>query len=321
MQPRETQDLPHRTGMTQLRLVTRGLAAFVGACAVVVVLAGGISIAFFPASRKVIDLQSGKRIFAARCASCHSLEEAAGPRYGPSLHRIGREGGNRIDGMDAEEYIFQSIVDPSAYQAPGSTGVMPENAANGLSDDDLLSLTAFLCQQGGSVRYSNLLQLPNKIPRRMAAGSVDLELDSVERGRKLFLGKLNCAKCHSLDPIPGSDLLAPTLATAGRHSRSYLEEKLLSPSKHITPGYEFWTATISGVSHSGRRLPAPAGMTRLLISDGDDIRVRDFKDDKLDREDDGPALYRSGVSPMPPCDGAVSKEERDAVLDFLTTLR
>ncbi|HEY7425439.1 MAG TPA: c-type cytochrome, partial [Gemmataceae bacterium] len=243
-------------------------------------------------SWRSIDLKAGQKLFAAHCASCHSLTEA-GARYGPSLYKIGEVGNSRLAGMDTEEYIFRSIVEPSAYRAPGSLGEMPENVADDFSRDELLSLTAFLCSQGGLVRYSRLVKL-DRIPGHRQEAQQEVPLNSVERGRALFEA-VGCAHCHALTAFPGADLLAPKLDTAGRHSRAYLEQKILKPSKQIKPEYEQWIVTRGGRSHSGRRLPGPVGVVRLLTLDDGEIRIRNFKEAELTADEEEEGLVKSPI--------------------------
>ncbi len=78
------------------------------------------------------------------CQLCHSLEPGV-DKVGPSLANIGAEAANRVPGMSAEEYLYQSIVDPNAYVVPGyPQGVMPPNYREFLSEQDIRDLVAFL---------------------------------------------------------------------------------------------------------------------------------------------------------------------------------
>jgi cytochrome c551/c552 len=61
---------------------------------------------------------------------------------GPSLKDVSEDAGEDIEGMSAEEYIRQSIVDPGAYLVEDFSNVMPPY--NTLSDSDLNDLVAYL---------------------------------------------------------------------------------------------------------------------------------------------------------------------------------
>lgn len=81
------------------------------------------------------------------CNTCHSLEPDT-TLVGPSLANIGTEAGNRVEGMSAEEYIHQSIVEPDAHVVEGfSPGIMPGTYGTQLSEQQVNDLVAFLLTQ------------------------------------------------------------------------------------------------------------------------------------------------------------------------------
>ncbi len=89
---------------------------------------------------------TGRRLFSsapAVCSTCHSLEPDI-VIVGPSLAGIADRAARRVDGLSAEEYIRQSIIDPGAYVVDGFENVMAQNLAEVLSSDDLNNLIAFL---------------------------------------------------------------------------------------------------------------------------------------------------------------------------------
>jgi cytochrome c2 len=78
------------------------------------------------------------------CVTCHSLT----PEYvlvGPSLAGVADRAGGRVDGMDADAYLKQSIVDPDAHIVETFTGPkMPGNYGEILSDEQIAALVAYL---------------------------------------------------------------------------------------------------------------------------------------------------------------------------------
>ncbi len=91
-------------------------------------------------------ITKGRRLFSsapAVCSTCHSLEPDI-VIVGPSLAGIANRAARRIEGLSAEEYIRQSIIDPGAYVVDGFENVMAQNLAQVLSSDDLNNLIAFL---------------------------------------------------------------------------------------------------------------------------------------------------------------------------------
>ena len=81
------------------------------------------------------------------CAWCHSLDgsELTGDmfRLAPSWLGISQRAGNRVPGMSSEEYLRESMVDPSAFIVEGYPDRMHSYRYE-LTDADVNSLTAFL---------------------------------------------------------------------------------------------------------------------------------------------------------------------------------
>ena len=156
-----------------------------------------------------------------------------------------------------------------------------------------------------------------------AGAATALDLASVERGKRLFLETLDCVHCHPLDAAPGGDLLAPSLLQIGRHGRADLEESILRPGARVVAGYETWQVSRGGIPSSGRRLPSPPGTAKLVTRDdrgGIDVRV--FTEEELEpAEDGGPLVAQSSGSAMPAYAQALARDDLDALLDFLWTLR
>ncbi len=88
----------------------------------------------------------------AGCAGCHTI--AGVPKavglIGPNLSAIGAEASERKAGLDAENYIRESILDPAAFIAPVCpagecpAGVMPPNFKERLTDDEINLIVAYL---------------------------------------------------------------------------------------------------------------------------------------------------------------------------------
>jgi ferredoxin/cytochrome c2 len=95
--------------------------------------------------------EAGRSIFSetalgtnAGCRICHSLD-AGRDLVGPSLAGVGTRAGSTVSGLNAEEYLRQSIVDPDAYVVPGyPAGQMLAGLGDVLPPEDLDSLIAFL---------------------------------------------------------------------------------------------------------------------------------------------------------------------------------
>ncbi len=68
---------------------------------------------------------SGAELFHGRfaCVSCHGDPSRSGSqRLGPSLYAFARVGATRLEGRSAAQYAYESLLDPSAFIAPGCAG-------------------------------------------------------------------------------------------------------------------------------------------------------------------------------------------------------
>jgi hypothetical protein len=88
------------------------------------------------------------------CGSCHKIGELGeGHKVGPDLSNIGNIAAERIEGMSAEEYIRQAIVDPNAYvtaecpNGPCLPNIMPRDYTSRLSPGQIDLMIAFLLEQ------------------------------------------------------------------------------------------------------------------------------------------------------------------------------
>jgi len=93
------------------------------------------------------DPDAGRLIFetggasAVPCATCHTLDGTE--LVGPSLQDIAGRAASRTT-LSAEDYIRQSIMDPSAYVVEDYADVMYKDYANKLSPEDVDNVIAFL---------------------------------------------------------------------------------------------------------------------------------------------------------------------------------
>ncbi len=92
------------------------------------------------------------------CVACHGTVDGSQPAaIGPSLVDINTEGATRVDGMDAEQYVYHSILYPSDFIAPncptgpcsGPPSVMPATFASRMGDNpqDMADILAYILGQ------------------------------------------------------------------------------------------------------------------------------------------------------------------------------
>jgi cytochrome c551/c552 len=104
-----------------------------------------------PAVGGSTDLTGGEELFNATvlgnragCVTCHSLEPDV-RLVGPSMAGIGSRAANTVDGMDAETYLRQSIVEPNAHLVDGfDDDVMPGDYVLNLTDAQIDALVDYM---------------------------------------------------------------------------------------------------------------------------------------------------------------------------------
>jgi len=83
------------------------------------------------------------------CVGCHKLdqpqEEANRGPIAPNLGNLADHAGTRVDGLSAEEYVYQSITDPGAFVVEGyNNGIMPQDFATKMSEEEIRGLVDWL---------------------------------------------------------------------------------------------------------------------------------------------------------------------------------
>ncbi|MEE9325442.1 MAG: c-type cytochrome [Dehalococcoidia bacterium] len=94
------------------------------------------------------DPETGRQLFiSGGCIVCHTISnipEATGT-IGPSQDDVATRAATRVEGLSAEEYIRQSILDPNAFVVEGfPANVMPQIYDTLFSEEELNDLVAFL---------------------------------------------------------------------------------------------------------------------------------------------------------------------------------
>ena len=94
------------------------------------------------------DIEEGMQISELQgCAGCHSLVEDE-VLSGPSWYDIGNTAVGRVDGESPALYLYNSITSPNSFVVRRfDSGVMPDNFADTLSDEEIGHLMALLLSQ------------------------------------------------------------------------------------------------------------------------------------------------------------------------------
>lgn len=124
---------------------------------VIIVTLAGCNYAFIdmlnqdsdPAVEPAGDSAHGAEIFAAGargappCITCHGGADSPF-RLAPDLAGIFERAASRVEGLSAEEYVLQSIIDPEAYLVPGYRALMYPLYGDDLTEQDIADLVAYL---------------------------------------------------------------------------------------------------------------------------------------------------------------------------------
>lgn len=86
----------------------------------------------------------GRGVFQSFCSRCHGTSGET-VIVGPSLAGVATRAGGRVEGLDAEGYIRQSILTPNAYVVEGfPQDIMPGNFETELTAEKLDAVVAYL---------------------------------------------------------------------------------------------------------------------------------------------------------------------------------
>lgn len=97
------------------------------------------------------DPAQGEQLFTMNpvtpCNTCHLVDSEA-MLVGPGLLNVGERAETRIEGMAAEEYLYESIVHPNDFIVEGFAGAMPTNYGDMLSDEEIYDIIAYMLSLG-----------------------------------------------------------------------------------------------------------------------------------------------------------------------------
>lgn len=80
------------------------------------------------------------------CIACHVLGDN---RIAPRFQGLADRAGARRPALSAEQYLFESIVDPGAFLVEGYKNAMPANYARRLAREEIGHIIAYLMTLGG----------------------------------------------------------------------------------------------------------------------------------------------------------------------------
>jgi cytochrome c551/c552 len=88
----------------------------------------------------------GETVFLTKgCTGCHSIDGVSETaQIGPNLTGLADRAGDRVEGLSAEEYVHQSVLDPQAFIVDGYGPLMPTLP---LDTEELDALVVFLLDE------------------------------------------------------------------------------------------------------------------------------------------------------------------------------
>jgi cytochrome c2 len=96
------------------------------------------------------DPASGEALFntlqpdaSVTCSACHNTDSEE-RLIGPGLLNVGTRAQTRLANRPADQYLHDSIINPSAYVVDGYPDIMPKNWGTVFTEDELTDLIAYL---------------------------------------------------------------------------------------------------------------------------------------------------------------------------------
>ena len=187
-------------------------------------------------------VSAGDRLYggAGGCTACHGLGTRAPNllKAEGSLGTIGTRCGDRAPDLGCKEYLYQSLVEPSAYVVEGYNPIMPE-VRRVLSEAQIWTLVAFMQSQGGEVTVTpdDLPAAENGDEAETGADESDGPSMSTTTDPVELLIELGCLGCHQLNDR-GNAIGPPLTGMGARQDAAYIRESILDPGAEIAQGYE-----------------------------------------------------------------------------------
>jgi putative heme-binding domain-containing protein len=245
-----------------------------------------VALAGLPASAQenpfdtAVDARMGRRVFNTECGRCHGLDGKGNDETGAPDLTTGS-----FANASSDQALFEVIRDG----VPGTTMV----GISWAPDQTVWQVVA----------YVNSLSID--------PGSYDLPGDTA-RGRELFTGKGECARCHMVAGRGGR--LGPDLsAVANRRKPDELTQDLIDPDAEVAP--RWWTVRVTrndGTVVEGPRMDEDTFTLRIM--DEDENLWHFAKSEIL-------SIERIEASTMPSVTDTLTESEIDDLVAYLFSLR
>src|SRR5262245_33989945 len=178
-------------------------------------------------------VKAGEEIFKTKgtCEICHRIGQK-GTRA-PDLAGVGARAGKTKPGLDAKQYLIESLIQPAAFVVEGYPPIMPpvDKPPIALNRSEVWALIAFLESLGGTVNVK-LDDIPKTVGAQAGAGAAAAEVKlpgDPKAGEAVFQGKGGCIACHKAGKI-GAPPVGPDLSQIAKiQTPDYIMGKILNP--------------------------------------------------------------------------------------------
>ena len=196
---------------------------------------------------------AGEQVYqgAGGCTACHGL----GTRAPDLLGVAGSVCSERVEGQDCKQYLYESMVDPTAYVVEGFQPIMPD-VSRTLPDDQIWATIAFLQSQGGQVTVTaEDFRGADGGAGGAAAGDGEAGAGgatgaggagAIAAGTDdpvALLRESTCLVCHVLGD-EGGPLGPPFDAIGAELDADYIRNSILDPNADTAQGYEQMAGTM-----------------------------------------------------------------------------
>jgi len=251
-------------------------------------------------------IEIGESIFniKGQCRACHTLDTSAPKGRCPDLTDIGVLAATRQPGLNAKQYLIESLYEPSKYLVPGYGSIMPEIWKNpiALSKVEIQAVIAFLQSQGGEIDPEPFDEPIDRADVGTTAEALEPLLPGdIEKGKQVFIDAA-CISCHVVQGLENPKagevnedfevVTAPELTDiAALNSMRYIEESILLPNALIVAGYGTVKVKANGITYEGTLVSEDTDkvIVRTKAADGTEqehtILFSDFDEEPIDEED------------------------------------
>jgi mono/diheme cytochrome c family protein len=186
----------------------------------------------------------GEPLFASACSACHGEQDGAGPAF----TGMGERAATRVEGMSAEAYLHESIVDPGAYVVEGFSNIMPKGFGDRYSETELAGLVSYIMAesggeaavQAGPTEEATPDSTEEAVPTPESTDeATEAPAGDPAAGEELFA--TNCSACHGEEDGagPARTGMGERAATrvAGLSAEEYLHQSIVDPGAYVVEGF------------------------------------------------------------------------------------